>query len=76
MNPELLVTLGALLAELIVFGLCYIRAKQPPNPLKPRLLPYGLIMLFLGLAVFVTTAHTIGVITGHRLEGKTKMKGQ
>jgi hypothetical protein len=75
MNSELLITIGVLVVELLILGLCYIRAKQPPNPLKPRILPYGLIMIFLGLAVFVTTAHVISVTTGHRLEAKNKMKG-
>lgn len=76
MNLELIITIGVLVAELLVFGLCYIRAKQPPNPMKPRLLPYGLIMLFLALAAFTTTAHVISVTTGHRLEARNKMKGQ
>ena len=76
MNPELIITLTVLFAELVVFAICYVRTKQPPNLAKPRILPYGLIMLFLGLAVFVTVAHTVSVVTGHRVEGRTKMKGQ
>jgi hypothetical protein len=76
MDPELLITLSVLLAEIAIFGVCYVKARQPANPLKPRLFPYALVMIFLGLAIFVTTAHSIGVITGHRIEGKTRMKGQ
>jgi hypothetical protein len=76
MNQELIITLAVLLFEIVLFGICYLRAKQPPNPAKPRLLPYGLIMMFLFLAGFVTVAHTIGVITGHRIEARNKMKGQ
>jgi len=71
-----MITLGVLVLELLVFGLCYVRAKQPPNPMKPRLLPYALIMIFLGLAVFATTAHVISVTTGHQLMPRNKMKGQ
>jgi hypothetical protein len=75
-NTELIVTLGLLVVEILLFLLCYVRMKQPPNPMKPRLLPYGLISIFLTLAVFVTIAHTVSVVTGHRLEAKNKMKGQ
>jgi hypothetical protein len=46
------------------------------DPLRPRLLPYALITIFLTLAIFVTMAHTYSVLTGHRLEAKNKMKGQ
>jgi hypothetical protein len=76
MDDELLVTLGALVLEFAFFFWCYIKAKQPINPLRPRLFPYALAMIFLGLAIFVTTAHSISVATGHRIEGRTKMKGQ
>ena len=76
MDPELLTTLSVLALEIVIFGWCYFKAKQPANPLKPRLFPYALVMIFLGLALFVTTAHAIGVLTGHRIEGRTKMKGQ
>jgi hypothetical protein len=76
MDDELLVTLGALVLELAFFIWCYRKAKQPINPLRPRLFPYALVMIFLGLAIFVTTAHSIGVATGHRIEGRTRMKGQ
>jgi len=76
MNVELIITLAILAIEIALFVLCYVKMKQPPNPLKPRLVPYSLIMIFLTLAIFTTLAHTISVTTGHRLEAKNKMKGQ
>ncbi len=76
MNTELIITLGLLVFEIIIFVLCYLRMKQPPNPMRPRLLPYGLISIFLILGILLTVAHTVSVMTGHRLEGRTKMKGQ
>lgn len=75
-TEELVVTLAALALEIAIFVWCYIKSKQPINPLKPRMFPYALMMIFLGLAIFVTTAHSIGVVTGHRIEGRTRMKGQ
>jgi hypothetical protein len=75
-KEELYITLGVLALEIAVFAWCYIKAKQPINPLKPRIFPYALVMIFLGLAMLVTAAHSIGIVTGHRIEGRTKMKGQ
>ena len=76
MDSELVITLSVLALEIAIFGWCYIKARQPANPLKPRLFPYALVMIFMGLAILVTTAHTIGVMTGHRIEGRTRMKSQ
>jgi hypothetical protein len=76
MNSELIITLAVLAVEIVIFGLCYLRVKQPPNPMKPRLIPYNLIMLLLTVGIFVTLAHTVGVITGHKVEAKSRMKGQ
>jgi hypothetical protein len=71
MNTELLITLVVLLVEVAILGLCYVRARKPVNPLRPRLIPYAPVILFLGLAILVTAAHTISVLQGHRLEGRT-----
>ena len=74
--PEMLVTLAILALEFALLGLCAYQSRKPVNPLKPRLLPYAGLTIFLGLAIFVTMAHTISVYSGHRLEAKLKNKGQ
>jgi hypothetical protein len=76
MNTELIITLALLAAELGILRWCYVRSKRPPDPLRPRILPYGLITVFLSLAILVTMAHTYSVLSGHRLEARNKMKGQ
>jgi hypothetical protein len=76
MNTELLVTLGVLAFEGYLMRLFYVRAKRPVDPRRPRILPYGALLLFLGLAAIVTSAHVISVVTGHQLEARNKMKGQ
>ena len=76
MNVELLITIGVLLIEIAVFVLCTVLSGRPPDPNRPRLFPYALTMIMLALAIFVTVAHTMSVVTGHRIEGRTKMKGQ
>ena len=67
MNTSLALTIGVLLLELAVFGLCFIRARRPVDPLRPRLLPYNIIMIFLALAILATAAHIITLVTGHQL---------
>jgi hypothetical protein len=75
-RTELWLTLAALAVEIVLLVLFSFRARQPVNPAKPRILPYTGLIIFLGLAVLVTTAHTVSVYTGKRLEAKNKMKGQ
>ena len=73
--PEMIITVIVLLVEVALIVLCMIRLRQPVNLAKPRLFPYTGLMIFLGLAILVTAAHTVSVYTGHRLEAKNKMKG-
>jgi hypothetical protein len=80
MNPdnmvEMIVTVTVLVIEVALVLLCVWRMRQPFNPSKPRLFPYNGAMIFLGLAILVTAAHTVSVYTGQRLEAKMKRPGQ
>jgi hypothetical protein len=76
MNTELIITLSVLALELVLFGICFLRSRRPPDPLRPRIFPYAPAMIFLALAIIVTAAHTVSVVTGERLAPKNKMKGQ
>ena len=80
MNPdnmvEMIATLVVLAIEIALIFLCTRRMRQPVNPAKPRIFPYNAVVIFLGLAVLVTAAHTVSVYTGHKLEAKNKMRGQ
>jgi len=76
MNTELIITLCIVAGLFTLLALCIVRVRQPPNPMKPRLLPYGIITIFITLALFLAMAHTVSILTGHKLEGRTKMKGQ
>lgn len=79
MNPdnqmEMIITVIILVIEIALVALCVYRLRQPVNLAKPRLFPYNGAMIFLGLAIIVTTAHTYSVYTGQRLEAKNKLKG-
>ena len=69
---ELGITIGILLIELALFAFCYHQAKQPPNPAKPRLINYGLIMLLLTLLFLATLAHVVSLVTGKQVEPRRR----
>lgn len=63
----MIITLAVLAVELALFLVCLYRARQPVDPLRPRLLPYNLIMIFLAVAIFATLAHIVSLYTGQQL---------
>jgi hypothetical protein len=67
MTSPLAITIGVLVLELALFGLCVLRARRPVDPLRPRLLPYNIIMILLFLAILATAAHIVTLVTGHQL---------
>ncbi len=67
MSNQLIITLLVLAAEVGLFVLCVIVSRRPIDPLKPRLIPYNIIMIFLAVAIFATAAHVISLLTGQQL---------
>jgi hypothetical protein len=67
MSHQLIITLLVLAAELGLFALCVVISRRPIDPLKPRLVPYNIIMIFLAVAIFATAAHVISLLTGQQL---------
>ncbi len=67
------VTLGLLVAELVLFGFCYWQDRKPINPMKPRLLPYRLVMMTLIVLFLATLAHAVALITGTPVKPRGKM---
>ena len=76
MKVELILTLVILVTELGLIALCRVKLKQPPNPHRPRILPYGAILIMLSFGAMITAAHSVSLITGKQLLPKNKMKGQ
>ena len=71
-TSELAVTVGVLIAEIILIGLCYYKTKQPVDPNKPRLFPYALVIVMLCLAVLATLAHIISLLTGQQVQPRRR----
>ena len=69
---ELAITIGILVLEIGLFALCYYRAKQPPDPLNPRILNYGLLMVLMGLVLLATLAHVISLATGTQVQPRRR----
>jgi hypothetical protein len=67
MTSDLVATLAVLAVEVALFIICLVKVRQPSNPLKPRLISYNLVMIFLSLAIFATLARIVGLITGHQI---------
>ncbi|MGE4065105.1 MAG: hypothetical protein AB7E79_17200 [Rhodospirillaceae bacterium] len=66
-SDSLAITILLLLAEIAIFVFCLFRVRKPVDPLRPRIVPYNLIMIFLAVAIFATLAHAISLVTGHQL---------
>lgn len=67
MNSEMLVTLAAALAAGALFAYASWRANLPPNPNKPRMLPWHAIIVMSALALILACVHGVnlmGVETG------------
>lgn len=64
LSTDLLVTLGALVLEIVVIMVCRRKSMQPADPARPRLLPYNTIMIFVAVGVLMTLAHLVAVVTG------------
>jgi len=69
---ELAITVGVLIAEIICVVVCYYKAKQPVDPLNPRIFPYAFAMVMLSLAVLATLAHVISLVTGQQVQPRRR----
>jgi hypothetical protein len=67
MTSSLGITIGVLVLEVALFAFCIYQARKPIDPLRPRLLPYNVIMIFLAVAIFATAAHIVTLMTGQQL---------
>ena len=64
---SLQITIAVLVAEIALFVLCILAARRPIDPLRPRLIPYNVIMILLFVAMLATLAHIISLATGQQL---------
>ncbi|MBD24607.1 MAG: hypothetical protein CMG46_06335 [Candidatus Marinimicrobia bacterium] len=67
-STQLIITVAALLAEIALFAFCYFQSKKPADPLKPRMIPYALIMVILSAVILATLAHIVSLVTGSQVQ--------
>ncbi len=72
MKIELIITLIFLLIEIGVIIYFYHKAKQPPDPARPRMLNYGLLIIFSSLIFIATLAHVVTLVTGNQVKPRRK----
>ena len=72
MKMELIITLIFLLIEIGVIIYFYHKAKQPPDPARPRMLNYGLLIIFSSLIFIATLAHVVTLVTGNQVKPRRK----
>ncbi len=74
LTADLIITSIILLIEVALFTVCFFQSKKPADPLKPRVIPYALIMILLVGAILATLAHMVSLVTGQQLQPR-KPKG-
>ncbi len=67
-TTELIITVVVLLAEIALFAFCFFQSKKPVDPLKPRLIPYALVMVILAAVMLATLAHIVSLVTGSQVQ--------
>ncbi len=67
-STDLIITVIILLIEIGLFGFCYYQSKKPADPLKPRLIPYALVMVILAAVMLATLAHIVSLVTGTQVQ--------
>ena len=75
MSSELTVSVCILVAEIVLFAICFIRSMRPPTVGQVRVFPYRAAQMFLIILILVTAAHVIGLITGSPIKPRLRMKG-
>lgn len=67
MTSQLTITLLVLAVEVALFLVCFLQVRRPVDPLRPRMLPYNVIMILLAVAIFATLAHVVSLLSGQQL---------
>jgi TRAP-type C4-dicarboxylate transport system permease small subunit len=63
-------TIGILLAAVVVAGVANWRERRPRLLGRPPLVPYTAIQVGAVLVIIVMLAHLVSLLTGHQLRGR------
>ena len=72
MSLDLGITLTLIVVEVVGLLWCLHMLRQPPDPSKPRLLPYNLILVFFMVALLATLAHLVSLVTGEQVQPRRR----
>ena len=69
---ELIITLALIVAEAVALYVVMGVLRRPPDPTKPRLIPYNLVAVILMVLLLATLAHLVSMITGEQLQPRRR----
>jgi TRAP-type C4-dicarboxylate transport system permease small subunit len=67
-STELIVSICALVVEVGLFVLMYLRSKKPPVPGEVRIFPYAAGMTVMIIVILLTLAHIVSLLTGTQVQ--------
>ena len=70
MTLDLPATLTILTVAFAIFAFSAWRARQPPNPLKVRMINYNVVQLFMVVVLLLMLAHVVTLVVGHPVTGR------
>jgi hypothetical protein len=68
MNLPVTLTLAAIVAAMFVFA--FIKAKQPAEPLKVRMVNYQVVQIVCVILFLILVAHLITLVAGAPMTGR------
>ena len=70
MPTELIISVILLVCEVALLAFFLIQSRRPTIPGKVRVFPYGPAIIFTTVAILLTCAHIISLLTGTQLQPK------
>lgn len=70
MDLSLTTTLAVAVLMLCLFGFANWRARQPPEPLKVRMINYHVVQMVCIVVILLMAAHLVSIFTGHPFDGQ------
>ena len=71
MELDLIPTLILLALNAALFAFAVYKHRQPADPLKPRLISYGVVQLLCIIVFLLIGAHLVTLVVGHPVTGQT-----
>jgi hypothetical protein len=68
---DLTLTIALLAGEVIILVVCILMQRRKVDITRPRIIPYGIIGMFMMVLVLATLAHVVALVTGKPVVPRT-----